>query len=640
MTSTTSKLLAAAAGSGGGGPYSLANPTEDFTIDNYLQWKFRAGPPDPSVVNPYNVANSDDVGILWDNTGHKLYILSTYSNGYMMEWSCSTAYDINTATWVQNIIPPSATTTTQYPFYQNNCYHWRFKSDGTQVYTIQRHTLFGSGHLVDTWDLSTAYDLSTMTHVAQHADTPPPTNVNMGGWIAKDGLNYYAIQNTGQSVYVIYGYSLSTAWDFSTATANGSYTPSPSSQRDPYATWACRAMDVKPDGTKFWLISTGGNNTEPLMEYTMSTPWDISTATFSAEVANIPQTQQLIDGHLTMGAGSIQWNSTGTKLWVNHRSGLWQYDCVTAWDVNNLYKGGNAPLGSKTIDGMAMFCQPNPAQWRISPDGSCITMTGFTYGTPVQTTYYRGYTVKLPLSTPYDITTVNWAYIQQFDINSKVSWGYLPQYGANGIGFNNNGTRVFIFYDWAAGPTNGVRSYDLSVAYDLNSTWSNPQDLNLSQIFGSTQYEHHVDMSDDGTKLWVMGNPWATSPTNNFRMYTLSTAWDLTTATEDYTTNIGYQNIGTLSTDFWGPRWVTFSDDGLYTYFSGQGSNITGMNLCRVSLGTAWDLRTYQSTDIEVYPSERISNVGPMRVVKNGEKCIYSSNYYLSNSYLFSQLTL
>ena len=176
--------------------------------------------------------------------------------------------------------------------------------------------------------------------------------------------------------------------------------------------------------------------------------------------------------------------------------------------------------------------------------------------------------------------------------------------------------------------------------YDLNSTWSNPQDLNLSQIFGSTQYEHHVDMSDDGTKLWVMGNPWATSPTNNFRMYTLSTAWDLTTATEDYTTNIGYQNIGTLSTDFWGPRWVTFSDDGLYTYFSGQGSNITGMNLCRVSLGTAWDLRTYQSTDIEVYPSERISNVGPMRVVKNGEKCIYSSNYYLSNSYLFSQLTL
>jgi len=144
---------------------------------------------------------------------------------------------------------------------------FQFKPDGSQVFVVGS-TLKG----VATYDLSTAFDLSTATQAAfdniMNAEVQPKAL-----YITPNGLHVFYVEGIFNKMHCI---TLGTAWDMSTAGASVSYnnTTGGSSISSP------TDIEVSADGSKLWVI--GGLH---IAQFTLGTPYTLDTApTFDGEL--------------------------------------------------------------------------------------------------------------------------------------------------------------------------------------------------------------------------------------------------------------------------------------------------------------------------------------------------------------------
>lgn len=129
-----------------------------------------------------------------------------------------------------------------------------------------------------------------------------------------DGTKMYVLNATSA---IIYQYTLSTAWDISTASYD-SKSLSVSASRD-------HDLEFSPDGTKLFTGGLGG-----LGEYTLSTAWDISTA--GSETAYTSWDDDDFRGLAFNGDGTVLYKNDGTVR---------QYSLSTAYDISSI---GTAPF--------------------------------------------------------------------------------------------------------------------------------------------------------------------------------------------------------------------------------------------------------------------------------------------------------
>lgn len=103
-------------------------------------------------------------------------------------------------------------------------------------------------------------------------DSYPLASISTGEglWFRPNGLSLYVTDVAGA---LIFQYNLSSPWDLSTLT-----TPAASKAVSPQNT-APAGLVIKPDGTKLLMVGRGGS--QRVYEYTLSTPWLISTATYT-----------------------------------------------------------------------------------------------------------------------------------------------------------------------------------------------------------------------------------------------------------------------------------------------------------------------------------------------------------------------
>jgi len=94
-------------------------------------------------------------------------------------------------------------------------------------------------------------------------------------YVKPDGTKVYTIGATGDAVYQ---YSLSTAWDISTATYD-SVSFSVSSQGT-----SPDGLIFKPDGTAMYVSDI---TNDAIYQYTLSTAWDISTASYASKSLSV-----------------------------------------------------------------------------------------------------------------------------------------------------------------------------------------------------------------------------------------------------------------------------------------------------------------------------------------------------------------
>ncbi len=187
----------------------------------------------------------------------------------------------------------------------------QFNDDGTKMYMLGL-----DNDTVYQYTLSSAYDVSTASYDTVSFSVSTQEWVPEGMFFKPDGTTMYIIGVAGDRVYQ---YTLSTPWDLSTAAYASKSSPSNSSNDSTTV-----KVHFKPDGTKLYM--TGFVN-GTIYQYSVSSAWDASTATYdSVSFSMFAQTSNTY---------ATTFNANGTKLFgVGPSDIIYQYSLSTPWDIS------------------------------------------------------------------------------------------------------------------------------------------------------------------------------------------------------------------------------------------------------------------------------------------------------------------
>lgn len=183
----------------------------------------------------------------------------------------------------------------------------RFGDSGNKMYVCG-----DTADEVRQYNLSTAYDVSTASYANKSVSAGTGTFPSPQGLFFKpDGTKMYVSDAEG----VIEEFSLSTAWDVSTA--SGGTTQSFTSQ-----VTIPRGICMNSDGSKLFIADQIGSE---VYQYTLSTPYSITSASYDSKSFDT--------GFSNYG---ISINDLGTTITVNGTSNMKRFDLSTANDVSNV----------------------------------------------------------------------------------------------------------------------------------------------------------------------------------------------------------------------------------------------------------------------------------------------------------------
>ena len=160
-----------------------------------------------------------------------MYIIGSIGDD-VNEYSLSTAWDVSSATYTQNFSIAG----------EGNPTGIFFRQDGTKMYVIG-----SSADNVKEYTLSSAWDVSTATFVQNFSVNAQDTNPS-GLFFRDSGTKMYVV---GTSQDDVFEYSLSTAWDISTASYVQSFSLSPT-----IGAALPTGIFFKPDGTQMYIIDS------------------------------------------------------------------------------------------------------------------------------------------------------------------------------------------------------------------------------------------------------------------------------------------------------------------------------------------------------------------------------------------------
>ena len=128
-----------------------------------------------------------------------------------------------------------------------------------------------------------------------------------------------------------------------------------------------------------------------------------------------------------------------------------------------------------------------------------------------------------------------------------------------GLAFNNDGTKMFVVGDTG----NDINSYTLSTGFDLSTATFN--DINGDgsgfDISGQETVPRGLTFNNDGTKMFVVGDNG-----NDINEYTLSVGFDLTSTV----THVGSFDISSQETN---PQGIAFNTTGTKMFIVGNAGN-------------------------------------------------------------------
>lgn len=198
-----------------------------------------------------------------------------------------------------------------------------FKPDGTLLFVVGRDT-----DKVFSYSLTTAWDLSTASYTGDSLSVSSGSSIPSDIYFKADGTELYISGETNNGVSY---FSLSTAWDITTASFDsGTGTLSEAS--------GILGLTFKPDGTQFYATDYV---TGDVHVYSMTTAWDISTHSFSGDE---------LDLNSQVGSPTdIAFNSDGTIMYaVGEANYFASWDLSTAYDVTTATFNSRFSVTSQT----------------------------------------------------------------------------------------------------------------------------------------------------------------------------------------------------------------------------------------------------------------------------------------------------
>ena len=237
------------------------------------------------------------------------------------------------------------------------------------------------------------------------------------------------------------------------------------------------------DGTKMFVI---GNTGDDVNEYTLTTPFDVSTATFNDFNGNGRGFRVKTEDSVPTG---VAFNNDGTKMFVMGFNGneVNEYTLTTGFDVST----------ASFVDSFSVATEDvNATDLAFNNDGTKMFVVGDA-GNDIN---------EYTLTTGFDVSTAS--FVDSFSVAGEEA---LP----GGVAFNNDGTKMFVV--GTAG--DDVNEYILTTGFDVSTA------AFLDSFSVATQdiLPTGITFNNDGTKMFVVGNDG-----DDINEYTLSCPFKVT----------------------------------------------------------------------------------------------------------------
>lgn len=225
-------------------------------------------------------------------------------------------------------------------------------------------------------------------------------------------------RDDGSRLYVIgaadsvFQYDLSPSWDITSASLNGSFS---TATQEGFAT----AIVLRPDGTQMFIC---GITSDSAHSYNLSTPWDVTTATFNSsfDLSNEGTSPR-----------ELRFKSDGTRMFFIDADApdvIFQYDLSGAWDITTAVLNNSFSVDSTLTAG--------GTGTGLDFDSTGLRMFVVENGTSSDKVY------QFTLSTPWDVTTAS------FDsVTADVA---TEETAPTGVFFKPDETKMFIIGNTAA----------------------------------------------------------------------------------------------------------------------------------------------------------------------------------------------
>jgi peptidoglycan hydrolase-like protein with peptidoglycan-binding domain len=248
-------------------------------------------------------------GMFVSNDGTKVYI-SNFSNQTIYQFSMSSGWDITTLSYDSKSISVSA---------QGSPDDVALSADGTKMFVLSFYD-----YTVRQYTLSTPWDISTATYDTVLLALGSANHYDFS--VKRDGTKLYSLNDYNNRIQQ---YTLSSAWDLSSQSAGTNYSyPNLSDGQE-------LVFTVGDNGENMYI---GTSNNERIHWFTMSTPWDTSTATYSGSYKSI--------GSEDAAMRKIFFNPSGTIMLalgqVNDKIYEYSFNDTSAPTVNSLSPVDNA----------------------------------------------------------------------------------------------------------------------------------------------------------------------------------------------------------------------------------------------------------------------------------------------------------
>lgn len=473
---------------------------------------------EPDVIFATTNNEISPAGFTFKPDGTRLYVIGLFGDN-ITEYSLSTAWDLgSTVTYVQDST-----------FLGGAPYGLFFKPDGTKAYYVNN-----SVDQVVELTMSTAWDIPNMVSNDTFSVTGQasyPTDV----YFDTTGTKMYVADNSSDGVYQ---YTLSTAWDLTTASyADKSF----SASLDTYAEDSLYSVMLSNDGTKLY---TSGYRHGAVVEHDMSTAWDVSTAS-NIGVRQASSGNYYFASGVSMDRG-IHFKPDGTKMYHSAYNALKQYTLSTAWDLTTATAGSDLDVSSYSSFNMKGIF--------FKPDGTKMySVTDFNNIEDI---------VEWSLSTAWDSSTASSP--TRTDINTHVETSYAQ------IFISDDGTNFYVYN------ANNISRFTLSTAWDT-STASHTSTYDFTYAISMESFGLYF--KEDGTKMFTISNPNTRVAITALREYSLSTAWDTTTLTLEQEYPIGH--------DIQYPKGIFIKENGRDLFVAQHtisGTQTTGCKIQQFSL--------------------------------------------------------
>jgi hypothetical protein len=283
----------------------------------------------------------------------------------------------------------------------------------------------------------------------------------------QEGQKFFMVGSGSDQVRT---YNVTTPFDLNTASHNASQSFAVGTQEG-----TPTSLYFSPEGTKLFII---GPTDDRIYSYTLTTPWNVSTASYD-------NTFLSIGGPTLTNPQGLSFNPEGTKLFViDQANGVYSWNLTTPWLISSASFVTDIGIPQDTLK-KDIF---------INSSGTRMFIAGDTNN--------RVYSYTL--STPWDITTITY---------DNISFLISGQEGSiTAAQLNSTGTRMFI----TGTGTDRVYSYTLSTAFNLSTAIYDNKSLLVSgqdsapqglfiipQIEGSTAKGYRATANNGTTVTWT-----------------------------------------------------------------------------------------------------------------------------------------